>query len=67
MNVKPDYAYLDAKLSITNPESLKEALLSRCSEISMTEMASDVAPFLFQPAEVNRVKNFETIARQYAF
>ncbi|MCH8488101.1 MAG: nucleotidyl transferase AbiEii/AbiGii toxin family protein [Candidatus Cyclonatronum sp.] len=67
LNVKPDYAYLEAKLSITNAENLKNALLARCAAIDMREMASDVEPFLFEPGEVNRVINFEAIARQYPF
>jgi predicted nucleotidyltransferase component of viral defense system len=63
--IKPDYPYLEARLSITNPETLRQALLDKCQLLDMKAMASDVEPFLFHAAEVKKVVRFEDAVRQY--
>lgn len=64
MTDKPNYDYLDLKLKITNAKQLKEAVLKKCSEIDMKEMAKDVQPFLFDPADVKKVLMFEEYLKQ---
>lgn len=63
-NAKPDYQYLKQKMKIRNQKELKEALLSRCESIDMNTMADDVAAFLFQSKEVNKVKMFQEYIKQ---
>ncbi len=61
---KPNYDYLEMKLNITNARQLKEAVLSKCSKTDMKEMAKDVQPFLFDPADVKKILSFEDYIRQ---
>ena len=60
----PDYGYLKLKLNITDARQLKEAVLEKCSKIDMKEMAKDVQPFLFDPADIKKVVAFEEYIRQ---
>ena len=55
---KPDYAFLDFKLGISNPAQLKERLLEHCKAIDFGEMARDVEAFLFNARDVQRVLLF---------
>lgn len=56
---RPDYTYLEQKTGIKNNSMLKERILKRCSEISLKEMADDVAPFLFNPHDTKKIILFE--------
>lgn len=56
---KPNYDYLKLKVNIENSKDLKSAILNRCSKIDMSEMARDVAPFLFNEKDEKRVRLFE--------
>jgi hypothetical protein len=64
-SIQPDWAYLLLKLDIDNKEKLKAALLMHCTHISMDEMANDVAPFLFNPADRQKIIHFPALVRQY--
>ncbi|MEX2601495.1 MAG: nucleotidyl transferase AbiEii/AbiGii toxin family protein [Balneolaceae bacterium] len=64
---KPDYEYLDAKLSLSDPASLKKAVLERCGRLEMDIMADDVEPFLFERSGKRKVTQFENIVKQYSF
>ena len=66
-NVKPNYQYLNAKIAVSDPISLKEALLDRCQQLDMETMAKDVEPFLFDPSDVKKVTRFEYAVQQYEF
>lgn len=66
-NVKPDYSYLDAKLSISNADALKAKILDKCDQQDMEEMANDVKPFLFEASDTKKIKRFADIVRQYSF
>lgn len=66
-DVKPDYEYLEAKVSITEPESLKQAIINRCQQLDMEGMAKDVEPFLFDASDVKKVRRFSELAKQYEF
>jgi hypothetical protein len=61
---QPNYDYLKLKLNITDAKQLKEAVLGKCDKIDMKEMARDVQPFLFDPADIKKVISFEEYLRQ---
>ena len=61
---QPNYDYLQLKLKITDAKQLKEAVLDKCRKIDMKEMARDVQPFLFDPADVKKVILFEEYLQQ---
>ena len=63
---KPDYDYLKLKLNIANSKELKERVLERCKNLNMQQMADDVAPFLFNPADVKRIIHFPEYLQQIA-
>jgi len=62
--IKPNYDYLTLKKNINSTEELKEAVLAHCQTLDMTEMAKDVAPFLFQPNDEKKVRLFLEYIRQ---
>lgn len=66
-DIKPNYNYLDAKLSISNADALKAKILETCDQLNMEEMANDVKSFLFENSEVKRVVRFTDVVRQYSF
>jgi len=66
-NVRPDYHYLEAKMGVSNPGELKDALLHKIQSLNMAKMAKDVEPFLFNPTDVRKVEQFEALVGQYAF
>jgi hypothetical protein len=61
---QPNYDYLELKLGISNAQQMKGALLDKCSKIDMKEMAKDVQPFLFDPADIKKIIAFEEYIRQ---
>jgi predicted nucleotidyltransferase component of viral defense system len=64
MDAKPNYDYLTQKLNISNPEGLREKILTHCSSINMPEMAKDVQPFLFNPNDSRKVLFFDKYFEQ---
>lgn len=64
--VKPNYEYLKTRLDINTPTQLRERIIEVCSQISLAEMANDVAPFLFQPSEEKKVRLFDKLWQQAA-
>jgi predicted nucleotidyltransferase component of viral defense system len=60
----PNYDYLQLKLGISDSKQLKERILEKCGRISMEEMAKDVQPFLFDPADVKKILMFPELIRQ---
>lgn len=46
---KPDYDYLNYKLSITNAQELKAYLLKQTKALNFAQLQKDVQPFLFDP------------------
>ena len=63
-NVKPNYAYLEQKVSIKTSGELKERLLVHCEKLDMNDQGRDVAKFLFNPNDVRRVTLFTAIIEQ---
>jgi len=66
-DIKPNYSYLDAKLSISNSDAVKEEILDKCDQLNMEEMADDVRPFLFENSAVKKVELFADLVKQYSF
>lgn len=66
-NIKPNYDYLEAKVSISDSEVLREAIIEKCRKLDMNLMARDVEPFLFNPADRKKIIRFEDVVRQYKF
>lgn len=66
-DIKPNYSYLDAKLSISGADALKKRILDKCDQLNMEEMANDVMPFLFENSDTKKVKRFVDLIKQYSF
>lgn len=66
-NIKPNYDYLKAKVSISDSEVLRETIIEKCRKLDMNLMARDVEPFLFNPADRKKIILFEDVVRQYKF
>ncbi|MEX1014884.1 MAG: nucleotidyl transferase AbiEii/AbiGii toxin family protein, partial [Candidatus Paceibacterota bacterium] len=66
-HIKPDYRYLDVKLSISNADALKNELLEKGTQLNMEEMANDVRPFLFENSDTKKVEPFIDLIQQYSF
>jgi hypothetical protein len=66
-NIKPNYSYLNEKLSISNSNILKESVLGQCSQLDMKAMAGDVKPFLFDADDAKKVRLFKEVVAQYDF
>lgn len=62
---KPDYQYLQMKLGISESIKLKDSILKHCSKLNMNEMAADVAPFLFNSADVKKIIHFPDYLMQF--
>lgn len=55
---KPNYDYLQLKLKIKRKEKLKEKILTLENKLDFKELAKDVEPFLFNPADSKKVVLF---------
>jgi len=55
---KPNYDYLQLKLKIKRKEELKEKILALENKLDFKELAKDVEPFLFNPADSKKVVLF---------
>jgi len=55
---KPNYDYLQLKLKIKRKEELKEKILTLENKLDFKELAKDVEPFLFNPADSKKVVLF---------
>lgn len=62
--IKPDYAYLKAKLGIANGSELKERLLSKIKDSNLEELSKDVEPFLFNPSDSKKILLFGDYIKQ---
>ncbi len=65
--IRPNYAYLRAKVGIDTADELRQRLLAHCQTLDMQVMADDVRPFLFKSSDDRRVLLFEPYIRQVAF
>jgi len=55
---QPNYAYLDLKLGINKSRELKGRLIKKCESIDLKEIAEEVKPFLFNPADTKQITLF---------
>jgi predicted nucleotidyltransferase component of viral defense system len=55
---KPDFGFLNQKMGITSPESLRHELLLKIEDFNFDDLADDVAPFLIAKEQVKRVVKF---------
>ncbi len=61
---KPNYDYLQLKMSVSNEQQLKERVLEKYNNLSMEEMAKEVEPFLFNPKDVQKILLFPELIKQ---
>ncbi|MFN5619674.1 MAG: nucleotidyl transferase AbiEii/AbiGii toxin family protein [Flavobacteriales bacterium] len=66
-NISPDMAYLNQKLNIATTVELRHRLLQKCQSLDMAAMATDVAPFLFNPNDEKKVRLFRDYLEGYSF
>ncbi len=64
LDARPDYAYLDTKISAGTPELLRHAILNVIEQVDLDELAADVRPFLFNPEDDRRVRYFREFWEQ---
>jgi hypothetical protein len=58
-NFKPDYGYLNLKLSIKNGIELKDRLFDKLEALNMEEMVEDVRPFLINIKDEKKIRLFK--------
>lgn len=63
-SIKPNYTYLDNKMSAGTPQVLRAAIFNLLERVDLNALASDVRPFLFFPEEDRRVKYFREFWEQ---
>ncbi len=64
---KPNYAYLEAKLGITNAAELKKALLEQTADLDFSELTKDIEPFLINSSDSKRVTMFREYIQSVEF
>ena len=64
---KPDYGFLKHTMDVDTEEKLKEEITSRIGEYDFNTIADDVAPFLMNRNEINRVQKFPVFWEQVKF
>ncbi len=63
-NVKPNYAYLEQKVSITTAKELKERVLARWESLNIQNQIDDVQGFLFNKRDEKTIRLFGDIFSQ---
>lgn len=58
IGAKPDYSYLKKNIGIKNGVELKSYLLEKTANLNFKELAKDVAPFIFNQRDMNKVESF---------
>jgi len=56
---KPNLNYLQQKGNISGFEDVKKALIVRCEQINLEELAKDVEPFLIYPPDIKKITLFK--------
>jgi hypothetical protein len=62
----PDYGYLQQKIGVDNPDALRKKLVEALSSLDFKMLAADVRPFLFNPADAQKVERFLAFIKQAA-
>jgi predicted nucleotidyltransferase component of viral defense system len=61
---KQNFNYLEQHAGIKDKQTLKKKLLAHIKEINLQEMAKDVEPFLFRPADSKKITLFSEYIKQ---
>jgi predicted nucleotidyltransferase component of viral defense system len=61
---KPDFGFINQKMGITSPESLRRELLLKIEAFDFEALAGDVAPFLISQEQAKRVAKFREYWKQ---
>ncbi len=61
---RPDFGFINQKMGISSPESLREELLLKIENFDFETLAGDVAPFLISKDQVKRVVKFREFWKQ---
>jgi predicted nucleotidyltransferase component of viral defense system len=64
---KPNYAYLQQRLDVKNAKELKEILFDRLTQLDLAQLSKDVAPFLFNANDAQRILFFPQFIEQTEF
>ena len=64
---KPNYEYLDFKLHINNPKSLKLKLLNSTEKIDFSHLTKDVSPFLINKSDERKILLFRDYIKEIEF
>jgi hypothetical protein len=62
---KPNLNYLKQKLQIESFPELKFRMVRRCHALNFRQLAKDVEPFLFEPADSKKVLLFAQYIKDY--
>lgn len=65
-SVIPNYNYLEEKIGVSNAESLRTYILEKTAQYDFSDLAEDVKPFLFTPADAVRVERFKEVFAEAA-
>jgi hypothetical protein len=60
---RPNLDYLKDKLAIPSGEALRKQILLKCKELDFKRLSRDVAPFLMQPQEAEKILHFPEYIR----
>lgn len=63
LGIKPNYTYLNQKISVKNKEQLKKYLLQNCKNVNFENLAKDVEAFLFNPKDKQKIILFPDFIR----
>ena len=63
--IEPDYRYLAQKRRLGTRTQLKQALLTRATEVDLPALAVDVLPFLMKPTDIDRVTQFKEFMAEW--
>jgi hypothetical protein len=61
---KPDYGYVRQKIGVDNSDALRQKLVEALSSLDFKRLAADVRPFLFNPADAQKVERFLPFIKQ---
>lgn len=64
---KPNLNYVKQKLQIESFPELKSRMVWRCKGLNFRQLAKDVEPFLFEPADSKKVLFFAQYIKDYEF
>ena len=62
---KPDFNYLKEKTGISSAGELKEKLYEKVKNINLKTLANDVAPFLFNSEDKNKILYFKEFLKEW--